>query len=89
MIRVSIDCLGLESPSIKEHPDRTGAPKKRPASDSLPGSRNAVSMRGGKYRGGWNTKVHLIAANDKFALTFSLSGGNAKDAPEGRALLES
>jgi transposase len=43
----------------------------------------------GKSRGGWNTKVHLIAANDRFALTFSLSGGNAHDAPEGRALLES
>jgi len=42
----------------------------------------------GKSRGGWNTKVHLIAANDRFALTFSLSGGNAHDAPEGRALLE-
>ena len=41
----------------------------------------------GKSRGGWNTKVHLIAANDRFALTFSLSGGNAHDAPEGRALL--
>ncbi len=41
----------------------------------------------GKSRGGWNTKLHLIAANDRFALTFSLSGGNAHDAPEGRALL--
>ncbi len=40
-----------------------------------------------RKRGGWNTKVHLIAANDRFALTFSLSGGNAHDAPEGRALL--
>ena len=29
----------------------------------------------------------MIAANDRFALTFSLSGGNAHDAPEGRALL--
>lgn len=30
----------------------------------------------------------MIAANDRFALTFSLSGGNAHDAPEGRALLK-
>ena len=29
----------------------------------------------------------MIAASDRFALTFSLSGGNAHDAPEGRALL--
>lgn len=28
MIRVSIDCLGLDSTSIKVHPDGTGAPKK-------------------------------------------------------------
>jgi len=34
-----------------------------------------------------DTKVHLIAANDRFALTYSLSGGHAHDAPEGRALL--
>lgn len=46
-----------------------------------------VAENGCKWRGGWNTKVHLIAANDRFALTFSLSGGNAHDAPEGRALL--
>lgn len=31
----------------------------------------------------------MIAANDRFALTFSLSGGNVHDAPEGRALLKS
>jgi len=28
MIRVSVDCLGLDSPSVKVHPDGTGAPKK-------------------------------------------------------------
>ena len=28
MIRVSVDCLGLDSTSIKVHPDGTGAPKK-------------------------------------------------------------
>ena len=28
MIRVSVDCLGLESTSITVHPDGTGAPKK-------------------------------------------------------------
>src|SRR5690554_5313199 len=41
----------------------------------------------GKSRGGWNTKVHLVAADARTALTFSLSGGQAHDAPEGRALL--
>ena len=33
--------------------------------------------------------MHLIAANDHFAVTFSFSGGNADDVPEGRALMES
>ena len=28
MVRVSVDCLGLDSRSIKVHPDGTGAPKK-------------------------------------------------------------
>ena len=74
MIRVSVDCLGLDSTSVKVHPDGTGALKNGPQSI-------------GKSRRGWNTKVHLGAANKRFALTFSLSGGNAHDAPEGQALL--
>jgi transposase len=41
----------------------------------------------GKSRGGWNTKVHLVAANARTAIIFALSPGNAHDAPEGRALL--
>jgi len=47
-------------------------------------------------RGGRNTKIHLvvtersrsIAASDRFAVTFSLSGGHRHDAPEGRKLIE-
>jgi transposase len=41
----------------------------------------------GKSRGGWNTKVHMVAADARTAVTFSLSPGQAHDAPEGRALL--
>ena len=41
----------------------------------------------GKSRGGWNTKIHLVAANDRVALTFALSPGQAHDAVEGRKLL--
>src|SRR6186713_3127803 len=41
----------------------------------------------GKSRGGWNTKVHMVAADARTAITFSLSPGQAHDAPEGRALL--
>ena len=41
----------------------------------------------GKSRGGWNTKIHLLAADARTAVTFSLSPGQAHDAPEGRELL--
>jgi hypothetical protein len=42
----------------------------------------------GKSRGGWNTKIHLVAADARTAIAFSLSPGNDHDAPAGRALLE-
>ena len=41
----------------------------------------------GKSRGGWNTKIHLVAADARTAITFSLSPGQAHDAAEGRELL--
>jgi len=42
----------------------------------------------GKSRGGWNTKIHMVAADDRTAITFALSPGNDHDAPHGRALLQ-
>lgn len=41
----------------------------------------------GKSRGGRNTKLHMVAASDRDAVTFSLSPGEAADGPEGRKLL--
>ena len=41
----------------------------------------------GKSRGGWTTKIHLVAANARTAITFALSPGQAHDAPQGRDLL--
>ena len=41
----------------------------------------------GKSRGGWTTKLHLVAATERTALTFALSPGQAHDAPAGRQLL--
>ena len=41
----------------------------------------------GKSRGGWTTKLHMVAADARTAVAFSLSPGNAHDAPEGRKLL--
>ena len=43
----------------------------------------------GKSRGGWTTKIHLVAADARTALTFALSPGQAHDSPEGRKLLAS
>ena len=42
----------------------------------------------GKSRGGWNTKIHLVCADDRTALKMRLSPGQASDGPLGRALLE-
>ena len=41
----------------------------------------------GRSRGGLTTKVHLVAADERTALCFSLSAGEAGDAPQGRKLL--
>ena len=40
----------------------------------------------GKSRGGWNTKLHMVAADARTAVAFALSPGNAHDAPQGRQL---
>src|ERR1019366_10440553 len=42
----------------------------------------------GKSRGGWNTKIHMVAADARKAIAFALSPGHDHDAPHGRALLE-
>ena len=42
----------------------------------------------GRTRGGWNTKLHIVAASDRDGIMFALSAGNCGDAPEGRALLQ-
>jgi len=42
----------------------------------------------GKSRAGWTTQIHLVAADAQTAIAFSLSPGNAHDAPQGRELLK-
>jgi hypothetical protein len=41
----------------------------------------------GRSRGGLTTKIHLVAANERTALCFRLSAGQAGDGPEGRQRL--
>ena len=40
-----------------------------------------------KSRGGWTTKIHMVAPNARTAITFALSAGQAHDAPAVRELL--
>src|ERR1700733_9895118 len=75
IVRIKLEAVSLDSTSIKVHPDGTGALKKN--------GPQAI----GKSRGGWNTKVHMVAADARTAIAFALSPGNAHDAPEGRELL--
>lgn len=42
----------------------------------------------GRSRGGLTTKIHMVTASDRVAVGFSLSGGQAHDAPEGMELLK-
>src|SRR5215510_6066618 len=53
-----------------------------------------VAEQGCKWRGlpkrfgGWNTKIHMVAADARTAIVFSLSPGHDHDAVHGRALLD-
>ena len=75
LLRIKIEAFSLDSTIVKVHPDGTGALKKRTP---------AI----GKSRGVWTTKIHLVAADARTAITLALSPGNAHDAPCGRQLLE-
>ncbi|HEV2322603.1 MAG TPA: IS5 family transposase [Terracidiphilus sp.] len=75
IVRIKIEAFSLDSTIVKVHPDGTGAFKKN--------GPQAI----GKSRGGWTTKIHLVAANARTAITLALSPGNAHDAPCGRQLL--
>ena len=71
IIRVRIEAVSLDSTIVKVHPDGTGALKNGP---------QAI----GKSRGGWTTKIHMVAADARTAITFALSPGQAGDAPHAR-----
>ncbi len=74
IIRIRVEALALDSTIVKVHPDGTGAEKNGPQSI-------------GRSRGGWTTKIHLVAADARRAVTFALSPGQDHDAPAGRELL--
>ena len=75
IVKVKLEVVCMDSTSVKVHPDGTGAFEKT-GPQSI-----------GKSRGGWNTKLHMVASDDRTPVVFSLSPGQAHDAPEGRKLL--
>ena len=76
LVRVKLEVASLDSTIVKVHPDGTGPEKNGP---------QVI----GKSRGGWTTKIHMVAADARTALAFSLSPGQDHDAPRGRELLKS
>jgi hypothetical protein len=75
IVRIRIEAQSLDSTSVKIHPDGTGALKNRPQAMGI-------------FRGGWNTKIPMVATDARTAIVFALSPGHDHDAPHGRALLE-
>ena len=71
------DVLGLDSTTVKVHPDGTGALKKL--------GPQAI----GRSRGGLTTKIHMVAADARTAIIYAISPGQDHDAPHGRELLKS
>src|SRR6202047_2661367 len=72
------------------HQDRSrrlGQYRSQGASGWDRGSKKNGPQAIGKSRGGWTTKIHMVAADARTAITFALSPGQAHDAPEGRSLL--
>lgn len=81
---------GIAEVSGGAHQDRgrlAGQHQRQGASRWHRGAKKNGPQAIGKSRGGWNTKIHMVAADARTAITFSLSPGQAHDAPEGRALL--
>ena len=57
ILRVKLEAVALDRTIVKVHPDGTGALKKN--------GPQAI----GRSRGGWTTKIHLVAADARTALT--------------------
>jgi hypothetical protein len=41
----------------------------------------------GKTRGGWNTKLHVVSADDKVVIALQISSGREHDSRSGKELL--
>ena len=68
--------LGLDSTTVKVHPDGTGA------------LRRLGPQAIGRSRGGLTTKIHIVAADARTAIIYALSPTQDHDGPHGRQLLK-
>lgn len=73
LMRVRIESKYLDSSIMKVHPNGTGVPRKGPY---------AI----GRSHGGWSTKLNLVAADEGNVILWSLTPGQANDAPQGKQL---
>ena len=76
IVEVDLDVVSLDGTIVRVHPDETEAFEEN-GPQSI-----------GRSRGGLTTKIHTVAADERTPVIFSLSGGQAHDAPIGRKLLE-
>ena len=75
-VRVKVEAFGLDSTSVKVHPDGTGALKK------------TVRNPSASPRGGWNTKIHMVCRGTLERRSRSRSlPATPTTPPEGRELL--
>ena len=75
VLNIQVDHVSLNSTSVKVHPDGTGALKK-----------TVLNLSASPEEAG--PPIHMVAAGHNRAVAFSLSPGQAGDAPEGRKLLK-
>ena len=75
LVRIKIEAVSMDS-TIVEGSSRRHRCVKKTGPQAI-----------GKSRGGWTTKIHMVAADARTAITFALSPGQAHDAQHGRELL--
>src|SRR5690606_38051419 len=85
------DVRGAAEVPGRAHQDRggiAGLHEHQGAAGRHRGSKKNGPQAIGKSRGGWTTKIHMVAADARTAVTFSLSPGQPGDGPNGRELLK-
>ncbi|MES9974412.1 MAG: transposase [Candidatus Thiodiazotropha sp.] len=76
IIYIQVEHVSVDNTAVKVHQDGTGALKK------------TTRKRSVNHEPDGQLRFIMVATNEKTAVTFSLSPGQAGDAPEGRKLLK-